>query len=231
MHARLYSKAIEKVQAYAPRKLQYSPYPTAPRKYGLASQEPMPGDTAPPATKDEITHIQQIVKGILYNYRSLDFTVLVDLSIIASEQVKETTKVLKNVNQVLYYLAKNPYETIRFHVSDIILNIHLDSYYLSAKSLKSRTSGNFFLGYIPKDGEPITINVAILTLCTIMKFVASSSAETELSALFMNLKEGCTIPMNLAELSHPQTRTPIHYEKLTNQELPMASSKNNAPAP
>ena len=77
MHARLYLKAIEKVQAYAPRKLQYSPYPTAPRKYGLASQEPMPGDTAPPATKDEITHIQKHLGGILYYSRAVDLTDIV----------------------------------------------------------------------------------------------------------------------------------------------------------
>ena len=39
-----------------------------------------------------------------------------------------------------------------------------------------------------KDGEPITLNGAIFTLRTILKFVASPAAEAELGALFMNLK-------------------------------------------
>ena len=78
-------KQLSKLQTYAPRKPQYAPYPTAPRKYGATSQDPMSHNTAQPATKYEITHIQQVGGSILYYTRALDLTVLVSLSTIARE--------------------------------------------------------------------------------------------------------------------------------------------------
>ena len=45
--------------------------------------------------------------------------------------------------------------------------------------------------------------------------MASSAAEAELGALFMNVKEGRTIMLTLAELGHPQTLTPIHCDNAT----------------
>ena len=44
-------KQLHKYKHMHPRKPQYSPYPTAPHKYGAASQELMPKDTAPPQPK------------------------------------------------------------------------------------------------------------------------------------------------------------------------------------
>ena len=86
------------------------------------------------------------------------------------------------------YLATNPDATIIFHSLDMVLNIHSDASYISAKNAKSRASGHFFLGSVSKAGEPITLNGVFFTLCAILKFVASSSAEAELGALFMNVK-------------------------------------------
>ena len=71
-----------------PSKLQYVPYPSAPCKYGAAPQEPTPQDTAPPANKEEIIHIQNVVGIILYYAITSDLPVLVDLSTIASKQAK-----------------------------------------------------------------------------------------------------------------------------------------------
>ena len=47
--------SILKIQKYKhihTHKPQYAPYPNAPRKYGAASKEPTPQDTAPPVTKE-----------------------------------------------------------------------------------------------------------------------------------------------------------------------------------
>ena len=133
----------------------------------------MPHDTAPPATKEKITHIQKVVGSILYYAIAVDLTLLMYLSAIASKQVKATKKTLKNVNQVLDYLATNPDATIRFHASDMILNIHSETSYIPVKSTKSRASGHFFLSSISKDGQSITLNCAIFTLFTILKCVVS----------------------------------------------------------
>ena len=108
-------KQLQKYKHQNPIKPQYAPYPTAPRKYRAASQEPMPQDTTPPTTKEEITHIEIIVGRILYYSRSFDLTVLVALSTIASEQAKVTKTTLKNVHQVLDYMAIDFDATIIFH--------------------------------------------------------------------------------------------------------------------
>ena len=89
---------------------------------------------------------------------------------------------------MLDYPATNPDATIRFHASDMILNKYSDASYLSAKNAKSRASGHFFLVSVPKDGEPITLNGVIHTLCTILKCVVSSAAEADLGTLLMNVK-------------------------------------------
>ena len=59
-------KQFQKYKPHNPIKYQYAPYPTSPCKYGAASQESMPQDTAPPYTNEEITLIQKNVGRILY---------------------------------------------------------------------------------------------------------------------------------------------------------------------
>jgi hypothetical protein len=117
-------------------------------------------------------------------------TVLMALSTIASEQATATKQTIANTEQLLNYLATHPDATMRFSASDMILNIHADASYLSARDAKSRASSHFFLGWIPRDNQPIRLDGAIFTLCTILKFVAASAADAELGALFMCAKEG-----------------------------------------
>ena len=97
---------------------------------------------------------------------------------------------MAKLKHMLDYLAMHPDATVRFYASDMILNIHSDASYLSEPGGKSRAAGHFFLGWIPHDGEPIRLNGAFFTLCTILKFVAASAAEAELGALFLNMREG-----------------------------------------
>ena len=68
----------------------------------------------------------------------------------------------------------------------------------------------FFLGSIPFDGEPIFLNGAILTLSTILKYVAASATKSELGALFLNATEVKILQIALEELGYPQPPTPIH---------------------
>ena len=75
-----------------------------------------------------------------------------DLSINASKKVRANKTTLKNIHKVLDYLAKNPDVTIRFHASEMILNIHSYAYYISNKNAKSFASRHLFLGSVPKDG-------------------------------------------------------------------------------
>jgi hypothetical protein len=74
----------------------------------------------------------------------------------------------------------------------------------------SHAGGNFFLGSIPQDTEPIFINGSIYITCTILKLAAALAAEAELGALFLNTQEAKVILLVLKELGHPQPHTPIH---------------------
>ena len=97
----------------------------------------------------------------------------------------------------------------------MILNIHSDASYLTEQGAKSRASGHFFMGSKPVDGQPIFLNGAIHTLCTILKFVAASAAESELGAVFLCAKKGKTLRLTLQELGHFQPPTPINCDNMT----------------
>ncbi len=109
-------------------------------------------------------------------------TVLMALRSIAMEQTKATDRALERCMQLLDYLASNNPAKVRFHVSDMIMNIHSDASYLSASGARSRACGNFFMGSIPKDNKPIVLNGAFHTSTTVMQFVVASAAEAELGA-------------------------------------------------
>ena len=70
----------------------------------------------------------------------------------------------------------------------MILNVHSDNSYLSARYAHSRAARIFFLGWTPQDKHPIHLNGAIFTLFHIIKLVAALAAEAELDALFLNAK-------------------------------------------
>jgi hypothetical protein len=70
------------------------------------------------------------------------------------------------------------------------------------------------MGWSPKDGDPIKLNGAFFTLCTILRFVVASAAEAELGALFLHCEEGIIFRRTLEELGHPQPRTPVHCDNV-----------------
>jgi hypothetical protein len=73
----------------------------------------------------------------------------------------------------------------------------------------------FFLGSLPRNGDPIKLNGAIHVTCTILKLIAASAAEAELGALFLNAQEEKVFQLILAKLGHPQPPTGIHINNTT----------------
>ena len=94
----------------------------------------------------------------------------------------------------------------------MIINVHSDASYLSASKGKNCARGYLFLGSLPTDRKAIQLNVNIMITCKILKLVASSAAEAELRALFVNKKEARILQLTLKELGHPQPQTPIHVD-------------------
>ena len=138
-------KALQKY-LHKKRKVQYAPYPAAPRKYGRAAQEPEPPDESPRVDEKTKTRVQQVVGTILYYARAVDLTLLPALSSLASKQAKATERTVQNTEQMLDYLATNPEAKICVHASDMILNIHSNASYMSELGAWSCTAGYFSLG-------------------------------------------------------------------------------------
>ena len=142
-------------------------------------------------------------------------TILLALNAIAGAQAAPTQNTLKRVHQLLDYMATNPDAIVRYRASDMVLNVHSDASYLSAPKARSRAGGYFFLGSLPKNGQPIQLNGAIHVTCTILKRVVASAAEAELGALFHNAQQAKIIRLTLQEMGHPQPATPIHIDNTT----------------
>ncbi len=117
-------------------------------------------------------------------------TVFTALSMIAIEQTKSTETTMGRCMQLLDCLASNQEAKVRFHASDMIMNILFDASYLSKKGVRSQACGHFFMGWMPKDGESIKLNGSFHSNSSIMRFVVASAAEAELGALFHNCQAG-----------------------------------------
>ena len=122
------------------------------------------------------------------------------LSSIGIEQFHGTTSTMAKAKQLLDYLPTYPDATIWFHAFNMIMNVHSNASYLSESQAHSRACGHFFMGWLPKDSDPIQLNGAFFILCTILRFVVASAAEAELGALFLNCKEDMIFHLTLEEL-------------------------------
>jgi hypothetical protein len=208
-------KKLQEYEHVSPRRVQTCPYSPEPKKFGTEAQSPLPPDATPKLNESGIKKVQQIVGSILYYARAVDMTVLMALSSIAVEQTKATETTLLRCVQLLDYLACNAEAKVRFHASDMILNIHSDASYLSEAKARSRACGHFFMGWQPRDGDPIRLNGAFHVSTTILRFVVASAAEAELGALYHNCQTGIIFRLTLADMGHPQPKTPVHCDNAT----------------
>jgi hypothetical protein len=115
----------------------------------------------PKLDKKGIKRVQKIVGSILYYAQAVDMTVLMVLSTIAVDQMKATEQRMEQCMQLLDYLAHNADAKVRFHASDMILNIHSNASYLSEAKARSRACGHFFHGMDAPKWGPHTIKWGI----------------------------------------------------------------------
>ena len=114
-----------------PKRPQHSPYQPPPRKYGTESQETLPEDITSKVNPERVKVVQQVIGGVLYYARAVDYTVLASLSSITSKQSQATEGTEKKVQQLLDYLSTRPDAAVQYYASDMVLNIHSDASYLS----------------------------------------------------------------------------------------------------
>ncbi len=208
-------KQLIKYGHVAPAKPQHCPYSPNAILYEKDNQAPTPSNESPLLDEAGKKHVQQIVGTFLYYARAVDPTIVMALSDLSSQQSALTENTMKRVNQLLDYMWMHPDAIIQYRASDMILNIHSDASYLSTPKARSQAGGYFFLGSLPRNGDPIRLNGAIHITCTILKLIAALAAEAELGALFLNAQEAKIMRLVLTGLGHPQLPTPIHIDNTT----------------
>jgi hypothetical protein len=134
-------------------------------------------------------------------------TVLMALSAIAANQTIATARTLERCMH-----AHNAGAKVRFCTSDMI---YLDASYLSKAKVCSQTCGHFFMGWIPKDSNPIKINGTFHVCTNVLRFMVASAAEAELGTLYNNCQTGIVCCQSLKAMGHKQPKTPVHCNNAT----------------
>jgi hypothetical protein len=217
-------RAIKKFLHPMPYRPEYAPYEWTAPKYG--SKQPQltaPLDNTEPLDAAGILHLQQVVGTFLFYARAVDPTMLTALSDLSAQQSQATEHTAQATIRFLNYAAINPLAIIRYIASDMVLHIHSDASYLSVPKARSRAAGHHFLSDMPADPlrqpQPTDImppdNGAVLTVCTIMKNVVGSAAESEFGTCYINAVEACPLVTALTEMGHPQPPTPLQTDNDT----------------
>jgi hypothetical protein len=145
---------LQKYKHASPPCPQHCPNASMPKQYGSEAQHPLTLDMSPPLFDGDVKNVQQVIGSILYYAHTIDLTVLMELSTIASKQAKGTENTMLKTKQLLDYLVMHPDTTVRFHASDMILNIHLDASYLSEANAHSRACRHFCHGVETRPKRP-----------------------------------------------------------------------------
>ena len=103
-----------------------APHPyKATKKHGLPMTHPT--DDSARLSPQAIKHLQQIMSTFLFYSRAVDPTMLMALTIIATEQTQGTHTTKEKAEHFLMYAASHPDTTIKFYESDMILKIYSDA--------------------------------------------------------------------------------------------------------
>ena len=195
---------------------QHSPHEFIAVKYRSTQRQlAMQPDTSPLLSSKEASFVPSVVGSLLYYGRALYASILPALNTIATQQNAPTKKVKEKCERLLDYVATYPNPIVRFHASDMILEIESDAAYLVLPKARSRAAGFFYLANKPKTTNHPTINGAILIECTTLRHVVSSAAEAEVGALFHNARQALPIRHLLTSIGHPQPTTKIVTDNST----------------
>ncbi len=179
-------KLLTRLAHPPPRRPRHAPHAWAQPVFGRHIQSGTPSDTSPMLPTGDIKTIQSIVGALLYYTRAVDPSMYPALNEISTNQSQPTANTLTKCHHLLDYVSTHPNATIRYHASDMVLNVDSDAAYLVLPRARSHLAGHFFLS---SPGSPTRIappNGPVLTECKTIRHVVSSAAEAETAALFHN---------------------------------------------
>lgn len=201
-----------------PSKPQHAPHTWTQPVYGARTQQAVDEDSSTPLNAVDTRKVQSIVGTLLYYARAVDPTILPALNEIAAKQASPTTNTLQKTHRLLDYVATHPLAILRFHASDMVLNLDSDAAYLVQPQARSRGAGYFYLSDIPPQppAQPNpTHNAPILVDCHTIRQVMASAAEAETNTAFHNAQLAVPIRTMLQDLGHKQPPTPLKTDNTT----------------
>jgi hypothetical protein len=149
-----------------------------PPVYGANTQYIEEAEDSPPLSPKEVNRLQQLGGTLLYYARAVDPNFIMTVNVLASEKTRSTSETaVKNI-KLLNYCTTHPKATLRYHASDMILNIHSDVSYLSEREAKSRSGVFFYMGS-KTDKSTRLAKGEILIISTVLKHIMPSAAEAE----------------------------------------------------
>ena len=132
------------------------------------------------------------------------------------------------MNQLLDYCATYPNDGIIYRASDMVLAAHSDAGFNNETKSRSRAGAHIFLS---EDDPMPRWNGPVLTIAAIIKYVMSSAAEAETTALFLTAKEMVPLRNALEAMGWKQPPSPIQCDNstavgMTNSTLVPRKSKS-----
>jgi hypothetical protein len=131
-------EALQKYQHPAPMRPEHAPHKCNPPVYDAKAQYVEDDNNSPALSAKDVTKLQQLTGTLLYYAREVDPTLILPINVLASEHTKATSDTSDNVIKLLNYCTTHPETILRYHASDMILNIHSDASSLSEIEAKSR---------------------------------------------------------------------------------------------
>jgi hypothetical protein len=123
--------ALQKNRHRTPTRPENAPHTWNPPIYGAKTQYIEAQKDSPPLPQKNFIRTQQLEGTLLYYARAVDQTLILPVNVLASEQTQATTVTSDKVINLLNYCATHPEAKLRYHASDMMLNIHSDALYLS----------------------------------------------------------------------------------------------------
>jgi hypothetical protein len=164
--------------------------------------------------------LQVVVGTLLYYARSVDPSILTAVHELGSVQAKPSINDMLKMERLLQYVSVHQHQGIRFHASNMQLQIQSDASYLSRTRARSVLGGLHYLGTTDYINGPF--------FCTskLISCIVTSAAEAELGAAFQNAQKGAQFRNTLVELGYPQEATTLLVDNTVAEGL--ASDTINA---
>jgi hypothetical protein len=112
---------------------EHAPHTCNPPVYGSKSRYIEETGDIPSFSPKDVNHLQQLGVTPLYYSISMGLTLIMPVNVLASEQTQAAAETADKIIKLHNYCTPHPEATLRYHVSDMILNIHIDASYLSER--------------------------------------------------------------------------------------------------